>query len=314
MGTRNKEQVGETRHKHQRRGLLRVVRLRVVRGRSSCRCPIKMLLLVLMSCPAQCDTQLLIFEHVAKSGGTMLTRQLPEQLQIPACYPKFHGTGAEGGKMAEQLVQNYSCGACGLAAAEWHYSDLAGRGVLNLTSRVRLFTFVRDPLMWFVSKVQHDIRNPATRYNDLDDALNQAENRSSTSYGARILYNFQSRHLGMTRVPPVQTRNHLRRTYMFVGITEWMWHSLCALDFHLQRFDARRCNCSSTLTTTRANEAPKSQQDSISVTAAQSKRALALLQMDVVLHAAALQNLVDDLQRIQLERNIDLLSCFYQGT
>ena len=42
----------------------------------------------------------------------------------------------------------------------------------------------------------------------------------------------------------------------------------------------------------------------------QSKRAFALLQMDVVLHAAALENLVDDLQRIKLERNVDLLSCF----
>ena len=36
----------------------------------------------------------------------------------------------------------------------------------------------------------------------------------------------------------------------------------------------------------------------------------ALLQQDVVLHAAALRNLVDDLQRIKLERNVDLLSCF----
>ena len=55
-----------------------------------------MSLLVLLCTAQACDTQLLIFEHVAKTGGTLLTTLLPKQLNIPACYPKFHATGTPG--------------------------------------------------------------------------------------------------------------------------------------------------------------------------------------------------------------------------
>ena len=258
-----------------------------------------------------CDTQLLIFEHVAKTGGSMLTSLLPRQLNITACYPKYHGYSISSS--LQQLVENYRCGECGLAAGEWKYSSIAGLGALNLTSRVRVFSVVRDPLMWFLSKVGHDLRSAfvANRYNSVDDALNQAENRSRAphSYGAMIFHNFQSSHLGMDTVPPARIGDDLRHRFMFVGVSEWMGHSLCALDFHLQRFDATRCNCSK-LTTKHGNAAKEEKQTAISVTSAQSKRAFALLKKDVVLHAAALRNLVDDLQRIKLERNVDLLSCF----
>ena len=104
-----------------------------------------------------CDTQLLIFEHVAKTGGSMLTSLLPRQLNITACYPKFHGYSISSS--LQQLVENYRCGECGLAAGEWKYSSIAGLGALNLTSRVRVFSVVRDPLMWFLSKVGHDLRS-----------------------------------------------------------------------------------------------------------------------------------------------------------
>ena len=58
--------------------------------------------------------------------------------------------------------------------------------------------------MWFLSKVEHDLRSKSVdRYNDLDDALNQAENRSRAPhlYGAMIFHNFQSKHMGMDMVP-----------------------------------------------------------------------------------------------------------------
>ena len=87
----------------------------------------------------------------------MLTSLLPRQLNITACYPKYHGYSISSS--LQQLVENYRCGECGLAAGEWKYSSIAGLGALNLTSRVRVFSVVRDPLMWFLSKVGHDLRS-----------------------------------------------------------------------------------------------------------------------------------------------------------
>ena len=78
-----------------------------------------------------CDAPLLIFVHVAKTGGTTLERSLPAQLNTSSCYPTHTRAASPPVRAAPRLVQNYACGACGFASAEWNYTELAGHGALN---------------------------------------------------------------------------------------------------------------------------------------------------------------------------------------
>lgn len=242
------------------------------------------------------------------------------------------------------LASKFTCeNKCNYAASEWSHSHLARAGALNLTTGLRLVTFVREPIAWFRSKIEHDLTFPHStgaapedRYHSVNEALSQAEN--GTGY-AKFFPNFQShralapqRMVGGTATRSsalnrsAMSANHvqgankaanlkraLRADYFFVGLTEWMWHSLCVLDYRMGVFDGATCDCknsSAAMPFVKNPIRPNQQPVQVLYTSAQMKRAQALLRHDALLYAAALQNLRESVEEVERETGVDLLQCF----
>lgn len=284
-------------------------------------------------CPHQssstaCSIPLFIFVHIPKTGGSALDDHLPTRLQMKRCSYVKSCCDEHVPSAGQLFAERFTCdNKCNYAASEWSYSHLARAGALNLTTRPQLVTFVREPIAWFRSKVEHDLTFPGStgaapgdRYHSVDEALTQAG--TGTGY-AQFFPNFQSRWAlapqrmvggATTRNASTSLRQALRADYFFVGVTEWMWHSLCVLDYRMGAFAHAKCDCKigPSVVPFMKNPFNAKQKHTVDVSYSsdQMKRAQTLLRHDELLYAAALQDLVESVQEIERETGADLLRCF----
>ena len=179
-------------------------------------------------------------------------------------------------------------------------------GRLGLTSRVRVFSVVRDPLMWFRSKVRHDLQaHLSHRYNSV--VMRSSRRRTGAaphSCGARIFPGLST--TGMDTVPPARLRR-LRHRFMF-GVSGADGAAFARSTFTFSGLMRRAATAASSQrnmgmhrqTNNRHQCHVRAEQAGVRAAAAGCSLA----------RPPPCRDLVDDLQRIKLERNVDLLSCF----
>lgn len=287
----------------------------------------------------KCNQTLYIHVHVPKTGGTTVYHRLAtyKDFATTVCYPAFQQTCCGREPLQAVFARDFTCGKCSVASAEWTFDRLLSIGLLRATSDARLITFVRNPLMEARSAIEHDIRRG--RYHSVQEKLDMIAGKVP-SQGYNVM-EMQAHHLlphtkpddrsSVFAVKANEVESFLARSYFFVGVSDWFFHSMCALEYKLGLFQPRECNCAPAGSAPRRLDAASrakpvsgatpsytavasnvhSEIDAnVTYSSAQLHQLNALLRMDGVLYSAAIARLLQLLLEIQKTHHVDLMSCF----
>jgi len=247
--------------------------------------------------------------HVPKTGGTSLSQYLYSHTKLRACCPhpgyctKFH---------SRSDIQRFLINPdCEFVSGEWNLSF-----VHSLPGYMELVTFARKPSSHVLSMIFHFMNS---RYNTVQEkldaqlAMERNKNRGSP-HGYNLRNSQASRLLPRLNMSLTEIPFFLQKTYFFIGITDYYWHSLCALDFLLGIFNTTSCDCdvqnSMKEGIPHANNAARhTDKYKYNYTLDQLSLVLSMTDLDEVIYSASLLRLISLLGEVEEKKGVTLLSC-----
>ena len=233
-----------------------------------------------MAGPNSLDSVLWVHVHIPKTGGTsldMFFRSLSKNTTLPGV--RCCEAGPNDNSTQQYKVAMTAAMSCDYMAAEWSYATVVSLGLVEPLSgavasflqpgtsrRVKLITMVRSPQQLLRSMIEHNIRH-ADRHPGMPANASEAARQAWKNYYAFIRGAPQSGVRGYNLVNPQAARllpargvgfaatdvePFLRSTYAWVGVTDYMMLSMCALQYLLFKEHTRvpdmyllreKCSC-----------------------------------------------------------------------
>ena len=277
----------------------------------------------------RCNAELLVHMHIPKTGGSSFRvyfEREPLRKKLCCKHPHFC-------EKYDTTLSQYECGQCNVASGEWRFSHVQ-KYMRQKTTNVKLITMIRNPLRHALSALDHRMRvaqkcranckQSTFNGTSMERMLDEMDANPSSHGVYGDLRNSQSEwalpaSMGTEHPMVTDIRSFLEKEYFFVGVTDYYWHSMCALQYKLGTFTAERCNCSTAprgkygeiLFANVTENAHKRAPGSSFIKASDIARISNRLHRDELLYAAAIFFLREALRQIELAvAHIDLMSCW----